>query len=92
MQSGRGEDENRIAFGENASRKVAGSLELTATLVPAHACPVVEALHGKMEVLGGLQFNDGEAALAGDAEQVDDGAVAGGKGGNLRIEHGGVEA
>jgi len=63
VQSGRGEDENRIAFGENASRKVAGSLELTATLVQRTRA----SSRGPAREDGsprGLQFNDGEAALA----------------------------
>ncbi len=45
-----------------------------------------------MEILGGFEFDDGEAVVAGDAQQIDDSAVGCGKGGHLWVEHGGVQA
>ena len=62
----------------------------------ADADPVVEALEGEVEVIVGLEFDDGEAAGfrtggAGDAEEVEHAAVGGGDGGDLGVDVGGVE-
>ena len=86
VQSGRGEDEDGVAFGEDAAGEISEALEVAAAMMPADPRPVIEALHGKMEILGGLEFDDRQAAVAGDAQQIDDGAVGGGKGGHLRVE------
>ena len=56
--------------------------------------PVVEALQGEVEILGGLEFDDGEAAMAIGGEEVDEIAILGGEGGNLSVdgfEEGGID-
>ncbi len=54
VQGGRGEDEDGIALGEDASGEISGALEVAASMVLADSRPVIQALHGEVEILGGL--------------------------------------
>jgi len=92
MQGRRGENQDGIALGENTAGKVSETLEIAPAMMPSHPRPVIEALHWEMEIFGGLQFDYGKAAIAGDAEQIDHGAVSSGKGRHLRIKLRGIEA
>jgi len=84
---------------EMEATEVAVALELAKALlisglqvVMADANPVVEALQGEMEVVVGFEFDDGEAAVGGDAEEVEEPAVGGsGDGGDLGVDVVGVE-
>src|SRR6516162_846262 len=60
--------------------------------MPAHSRPIVEALQREMNVLIGLQLDDGQAPVARKREHVDHRAIGRGKGGYLRIYRLGFEA
>ena len=60
-------------------------------VVVADADPVVETLEGEVQILRGFEFEDGEAAVAGDGEEVEHAAVACLEGGDLGVDVGGVE-
>src|SRR5271167_307765 len=90
-QGGGDEVEKGRRFGKLTAGEVAVADEAAVLLVPAHARPVVEALEREMNVLVGLQLEDGEAAIEGAGEDVDHGAVGGGEGGNLRVDEALVE-
>ena len=47
--------------------------------------PVIEGLHGEVQVFLGFQFNDGEAGVAVEGEQIEHAAIAAGKRRHLRI-------
>ena len=64
-------------------------------VVVADADPVVEALEGVVKAFGGLELDDGQAAVAGEGEEVEHAAVeagaCAGEGGNLGVDGGGFE-
>jgi len=105
VQCGGDEVETRRLRGERDVAEVSVALELAGSqgetggrvsgreVVVADADPVVEALECEVEVVVGFELDDGEAAIGGDAEQVEEAAVGGaGDGGDLRVDVGGVEA
>src|SRR5258708_19691542 len=67
--------------------------EITLLQMTTHAKPIVSGLQREMNVLGGFQFEDGQAPRAGDGEKVQDAMFAAGVGEDLgvdvaRIEYG----
>ena len=78
--------------GKYPSRSKAGERAITAGgrlaigVERAHANPVVERLQGKMQIFVGLEFDDDEAAVAVEGEQIEHAAIAGRKRGDLRVE------
>jgi len=46
-------------------------------VVVTNADPVVEALEGEVEIVVGFEFDDGEAAVGGDAEEVEQATIGG---------------
>lgn len=64
-------------------------------MVVANADPVVEALQGEVEVFVGFEFDDGEAVVAGDGEEIEHAAIevaaGAGEGGDLGVDGGGFE-
>ena len=91
MQSGRHQEEQRLVGAQLSSRKVSEALELAAGLVPRHSRPVVQTLQGQVNILVGLEFDDGEASLPGDGEHVDHGAIGSRKRRYLGIQTGGIQ-
>ena len=57
----------------------------------AHTHPVVEPLQGEVQVFVGLELDDCEAAVTGDAEQVEHAAVAGRECRHLGVDVVGIE-
>jgi len=101
VQRGGYEVEARWERGELDAAEVAVALELAEAgggvgglqMVVADADPVVEALQGQVEIVVGFELDDGEAAVGGDAEEVEEAAVAGsGDGRDLGVDVVGVEA
>ena len=99
VQSGTDQGKARRQRREPDAGEVAVALELAEAgdrvgilhVVPAYADPVVEPLQGKLWVFGGFEFNDGEAAIRGDGQQVEHAAIGGGEGGDLRVDVRGIE-
>src|SRR5579863_3091152 len=86
LEGGRDEKEPRGDLRERDPLKIAPRGELLAIEVPLHAHPIIKRLQGQMDVLIGFYFDDGEPAVAIDAQQIDDAALAGGKLRDLSIE------
>lgn len=76
-----------VAVGESVAGVRIGGLGV----VPADANPVVEALESEVEIFRGFEFEDGEASVAGDGEEVEHAAVACLEGWDLGVNVGGVE-
>ena len=66
--------------------EVAVGGELVAFGVPGDAHPIVEGLEREMDVFGGFDFEDDEAAGAFNRKQVSDAAVDAGEGGDLAVD------
>jgi len=108
VEGGGYEEEVRGSWGEAGVGEVAVLLEVAEAgegarggigvgeVVVANADPVVEALEGEVEVFGGFEFNEREAVVAGDGEEVEQAAVevgaGAGEGGDLGVDGGGLEA
>jgi len=73
------------------AREVAAAGEFAGAVEGADAGPVVEGLEGEVEVVVGLEFEDGEAALASDGEEVEEGAAGCGRCEGLGVDGGGAE-
>src|SRR6516225_991183 len=67
-------------------REITEFPELSAVVEPLDAQPVVQALHQQIDLLLKLQFDNGQAALARDAENVNHPPVDPGEGRNLRVD------
>lgn len=73
---GRGNEKQEGILGrEFDAGKVATACDLSSLVERAHTSPVVEGLQGQMQVVVGFQFEDGEAALARDGEQIQQGSA-----------------
>ena len=66
VQSGSDQEQQRLSRAEFAEGKVSEALELAASVVPGHARPVIQTLHGQVNVFVGLEFDDGEPPCTGD--------------------------
>ena len=96
-EGGGNQEEARVGGAEADAGEVAVTLELAEAavlaglgvgvlgVVKADADPVVETLEGELGVFVGFDFEDGEATVVVDGEQVEHAAVAGGEGGNLGV-------
>ena len=93
MEFERGGDQEQAGAvgGDGVAGEIAVGGELAAFGVPSDAHPVVEGLEGQMDVFGGLDFKDDEAARAFNREQVGDAAVEPGEGWNLAVDGFGAE-
>src|ERR1700733_7767156 len=89
-QRGRGERKARWQRGNFGAGKIALPLEgrqgpgvacddLPVLIQCADANPIVEGLHGQMQILIGLQFDNGKSAFAIESQQVEHAAVSGGQ-------------
>ena len=65
MQGGCDQEQQRRQRREFAAAEISEFEELTALVMPLDACPIVQALKRQMNVLIGLEFDNGEAAVAG---------------------------
>ena len=86
FERGRYQKQARGLGPQGDSGKIAVGRELIAVEVPFDAQPVIEGLQGKLQVGGGFQFQDGQAAGALDGQQVEDAAVAAGEGRHLVVD------
>ena len=64
VERGGDAEEERVVRGKLNARKVAVAGDVSGTVQPADAKPVVEGLEGQVEVVVGFELEDGEAALA----------------------------
>lgn len=71
--------------------KISITREVTLFEMAPDTEPIVGCLEWKMEILAGFQFEDGEAASARDAEQVEDAVFAAGVGENLCVNKARIE-
>jgi hypothetical protein len=85
-EGGGDEEEAGRLFEEGERGEVVEGGEVTGGGMVGDAHPVVEGLEGEVDVLGGLDFDDGEAAGAVDGEDVGDAAVDAGDGDDLGVE------
>src|SRR5258708_22095650 len=69
-------DERRGGL-EFESGEIAVAREVSLRLVPANARPVVGGLKREIHIFRGFQFEDGKAAIARDAQEIQDAALAG---------------
>src|SRR5258708_29904919 len=69
-------DERRSGL-EFESGEIAIAREVSLRLVPADARPVVGGLKREIHIFRGFQFEDGKAAIACDAQEIQDAALAG---------------
>lgn len=69
------ENQARRSVGQHHIGEVAAIPKLAAVEVPFDPHPIIESLQREMHVLGGLELDDGQPALAVGREQVDDAAV-----------------
>ena len=67
-EGGRDQIDERRRRMQFESREIAVAREVSLRLMPANARPVVGGLEGEIDIFGGLQFQNGEAAAAGDAQ------------------------
>ena len=91
LERGRDEEDAGILAAERDAGEVAEAFEIAGVEVAADAHPVIERLKGQLEVHGRLQFEDGEATVVIDSEEVGDAAVAAVEDGHLTIEGSGAE-
>ena len=54
--------------------------------VPRHAHPVIEGLHGKMNILRNFQLQHCQAAVPANGQQIDCIAVGGGRREDLAVD------
>lgn len=92
VERGRDQKEQRIGVGEFAPGKITSGSEFAADMMPLNACPVVEALQGKVDVFVGLEFKHGETAFTGDGKNIQHGAIGSRECRDLRIMVRGIEA
>ena len=85
--SGRNFDARKVAVASEGRERRGGSGDgLAVGVEGAHAHPVVEGLQRKVQVLVGFQFQDHEARVAVEREQVEHTAIAAGERGNLVVD------
>jgi hypothetical protein len=71
VESGGDAVEERIVGGELDAGEVTVAGDVSSAVKHADASPVVDGLQGQVEVVVGLELEDGETALASDGEQVE---------------------
>src|SRR5580704_19453910 len=85
-EPGSGKKQERRLWVQADLRKISEAAKVVLIVMKAHAQPVVDGLHHQVNVFGSFQFQNGQAAVTSNAEQIDDAAVAGRKCRNLRID------
>ncbi len=78
-------DERRRGLQLHAG-EIAIAGEITLLEMTTHAKPIVGGLQWQMNVLGGFQFEDGQAPRAGHGEKIEDAVFAAGVGEDLRVD------
>src|SRR5260370_6344512 len=78
-------DERRRGLQLHAG-EIAIASEITLLQMTTHAKPIVGGLQWEMNVLGGFQFEDGQARRAGDGKKVQDAVFAAGIGEDLGVD------
>ena len=86
IERGRDQKQARWVGAEGDIGEIATGGEFAAVEVPLDADPIIQGLQGKVEVGGGFQFNDRQAAGAVDGEEVEDTAVTAGEGRDLALD------
>jgi hypothetical protein len=74
VEGGRDAVEERVLCGELDAGEIAAAGNFSGAVEHADAGPVVERLQRQVEVVVGFEFEDGEAAVAGDGDEVEHGA------------------
>src|SRR5258707_15043348 len=83
-------DERRSGL-EFESGEIAVAREVSLRLVPANSRPVVGGLEWEIHIFRGFQFEDGKAAIACDAQEIQDAALAGNLSEYLFVDVFGIE-
>jgi len=78
-------DERRRGLQLHAG-EIAIAGEITLLQMTTHAKPIVGGLQWEMNVLGGFQFEDGQAPRAGDGKKIQDAVFAAGIGEDLGVD------
>src|SRR5581483_8085695 len=86
FERGRHQQEARRLVPKGDSRKVSVNPEFAAVEVPFDPDPVVERLHGEVQVGRGLQLDYDQPSGAIDGKQVEYAALAGGEGRDLAVD------
>src|ERR1700690_3797757 len=84
-QRGRDQKEQRLLGRELAAREIPELGKLSAALVPGYTRPVIHTLQGEVDILVGLEFDDGQTPLASLRQNVDHRSIGCGKRRHLRI-------
>src|SRR5260370_1884956 len=84
--------DKRRSLLQSASWKIAVASDLSALQLPANAQPIIRSLQRQMDVLTGLQFNDGQPSGTRHGDEIENAVFASRIGKNLRgdeslIEH-----
>src|SRR5579883_2701586 len=83
-------DERRRSLKFNAG-EIRVTAEVTLLEMAANAQPVIGGLQRQVNVLGSLEFENGEASGLRNGEQIEDTVFAAGVGEDLRVNESGVE-
>src|ERR1035437_5048841 len=83
--------QKRRGAGEFAAGEVSVAREFAVLLMPADSRPVVEPLQRQVNVLVGLQLQDGEPAIEGAGEHVEHGAIGSRERWNLGVHEAAIE-
>ena len=77
----------KVSFAfESRERTIAAGDALAICVEGADAYPVVECLQRQMQIFVGFEFDDDEAAIAIEGEQIEHAAIAGRERWNLRVK------
>ena len=74
------------AGGYNTAEVIALGRELAAIQVPFNANPIVQGLHRELQIGGGFELDDSEAAGMVHREQIENAALATGEGRHLAVD------
>lgn len=91
FEGGGDEEDARRFAADDVSGEVAETFEITGFEMFADTQPIVEGLKRELEIGGGFELDDDEAASVVDAKQIDDAAIAGSEDGDLSIDGLGAE-
>src|SRR5579863_5945059 len=90
-ESGGDDIHNRRSRLKFDAGKIAVASDVAVRLMTANARPVVGGLQRQVDIFGGLQFQDGQAARSRDAQQVENAVAPGGLRENLFVNVIGIE-
>jgi len=83
VQGRRDQVEQRLFRRQLAVGEMSKAGKFCARVVPRYSRPIVEALQRQVDIFVGFEFDDREAAVARDGQDVKHGAVGGGECGDL---------